>query len=91
MRLFRIVALIVGTTGSMSASAAPAASDCPILADAADWGENSTADISVASGGSCQFPIRMKGTVSSSVIEKKPAHGKLKKLDMTSYTSGPKL
>jgi hypothetical protein len=48
-------------------------------------GENSTGDISVASGGSCLFPITMRGTVSSSAILQKPIHGKLKKLNMTTY------
>ena len=78
-------ALIVGATSLMSVSLAVAASDCPTLAELADWGENSTSDISVASGGSCLFPIRMHGTVSSSDILQKPAHGKLRKLSATSY------
>jgi hypothetical protein len=87
MRLsqFAALALIVGATGSMSMSPALAASDCPTLIALADWGENSTGDISVASGASCLFPIRMRGTVSSSEILQKPAHGKLKKLDPTTY------
>lgn len=69
----------------MSISPALAASDCPTLIALADWGENSSGDISVASGTSCLFPIRMRGTVSSSDILQKPAHGKLKKLDPTTY------
>lgn len=87
MRLSKFVALalIAGSTGSMSVSPALAASDCPTLVALADWGENSTGDISVASGDSCLFPIRMRGTVSSSDILQKPAHGKLKKLNMTTY------
>jgi hypothetical protein len=87
MRLskFAAAALIVGVAGSMSVCPALAASDCPTLVALADWGENSTADISVASGESCQFPIRMRGTVSSSDILQKPARGKLKKLNMTTY------
>lgn len=87
MRLPKLaaLALAVGATGSMSVSVAPAASDCPLLVELADWGENSTGDISVASGRSCQFPIKMRGTVSSSDILQKPAHGKLKKLNITSY------
>jgi hypothetical protein len=79
------LALIVAATGSMSVSPTLAASDCPILIALADWGESSTGDISVASGGSCQFPIRMRGTVSSSDILQKPVHGKLKKLDIATY------
>jgi hypothetical protein len=86
MRLSKVaaLALIVGATGSISVSPALAASDCPKLAELADWGQNSTADISVASGGSCLFPITMRGTVSSDILQR-PAHGKLKKLNVTTY------
>ena len=87
MRLFKVaaLALIVGATSLMSMSLALAASDCPTLAELADWGENSTGYIDLASGGSCLFPIRMRGTVSSSDISQKPVHGKLKKLNITTY------
>ena len=87
MRLSQLaaLALIVGATGSMSTSPARAASDCSILIGLADWGENSTGDISVASGQSCLVPVKMRGTVSSSDILKKPAYGKLKKLNATTY------
>jgi hypothetical protein len=87
MRLSKVAALelIVGATSFMSVSLALAASDCPTLAELADWGENSTGDISVTSGGSCQFPIKIRGTVSRSDILQKPAHGKLKKLNIATY------
>jgi hypothetical protein len=79
------LALIVGATSSISVSPALAASDCPKLAELADWGQNSTADISVASGGSCLFSITMRGAVTSSDILQKPMHGKLKKLNLATY------
>ena len=87
MRLSNVaaLALVVAATGSMPVSPALAASDCPKLVELADWGENSTGDISVASGQSCLVPIKMRGTVSSSDIFQKPAHGKLKKLNATTY------
>ena len=89
MRLSQVavLALVVGTAGSMSASSSPtlAASECPKLVELADWGQNSTGDISVAAGESCLFPITMRGTVTSSEISQKPAHGKLKKLNATTY------
>lgn len=87
MRLSKVatVALITGTSSLMSVSFARAASDCSISATLADWGENSTGDIDLTSGGSCRFPIRMRGAVSSSDILKKPEHGKLKKLNLTTY------
>ena len=70
---------------NVASSPALAASDCPKLVGLADWGENSTGDISVAAGESCLFPITMRGTVTSSEIFQKPAHGKLKKLNATTY------
>jgi len=89
MRLSKVavLALIVGTAGSMSAYPFPAlaVSDCPKLVELADWGQNSTGDISVAAGESCLFPITMRGTVTNSEIFQKPAHGKLKKLNVTTY------
>jgi hypothetical protein len=86
MRLSKVaaLALIAGATSLMSVSLARAASDCSMSVTLADWGENSTGDISIASGGSCLFPIRMRGTASSD-ISQKPAHGKLKKLNITTY------
>ena len=55
------------------------------ISELANWGENATGDISVAAGESCLFPITMRGTVASSEISQKPAHGKLKKLNASSY------
>ena len=87
MRLSNVaaLALIVGAPSLMSASLARAASDCSISAALADWGESSTSNIDVVSGGSCLFPIRMHGTVSSSGISQKPVHGKLKRLNISTY------
>jgi hypothetical protein len=87
MRLSKVTTLarIVGAATSISVSPALAASDCPKLAELADWGQNSAADISVGSGASCVFPITMRGTVISSDILQKPAHGKLKKINVSSY------
>jgi hypothetical protein len=86
MRLSRLAvfALIVAATGSASPALA-ATPDCPKLVELADWGENSTGDISVAPGQSCLFPITIRGTVNSSEVFKKPAYGKLKKVNATTY------
>lgn len=87
MRLSKVaaLALIVPASGSMSASLAAAAPDCSMSVTLADWGENPSGYIDLKSGGSCQFPIRMRGTVSASDISQKPAHGKLKKLNMSTF------
>jgi hypothetical protein len=87
MQLFKFaaLALLVGATSLVSASRARDASDCSISATLADWGQISNSEIDVASGGSCQFPIRMHGTVSSSDVSQKPVHGKLKRLNISTY------
>ena len=86
MRSSKIAALlIVAATSAVSVSSARAASDCSASTTLANWGENVTGDIDIASGESCLFPIRIRGTVGSSEISQKPAHGKLKKLDASSY------
>jgi len=87
MRMSKVAALVLiaGATSIASVSLARAAPDCPISVTMADWGENSTGYLTVAPGGSCQFPIKLPGTVSSSDISQKPAHGKLKRLDISTY------
>ena len=85
MRLSKVatLVLVVGVTSFMQLSLARAASDCSALITLADWGENSTGYIDIASGGSCLFPIRMRGSVGGSEISQKPVHGKLKKLNIS--------
>ena len=73
-----IVALVVGASSPAYVSIALAAPECSRSMELADWGENSTGDISIASGESCIFPITLRGVTSSSEISQKPAHGKLK-------------
>ena len=77
--------LIVGPASLASVPLARAASDCPISVTLADWGENSTGDLTVVPGGSCQFPIKLPGTVVSSDISQKPGHGKLKKINVSTF------
>lgn len=81
------LALIVGTAGLLPASLARAASapDCSTSATLADWGENSTGDIDVKSGESCLLPIGIRGTVTDSAISQKPEHGKLKKVNASTF------
>ena len=51
----------------------------------ADWGEKSTGYVTVAPKESCQLPIKMPGTIASSDISQKPGHGKLKKINASTY------
>jgi hypothetical protein len=85
MRLCEVAALALIVVAPMSVSLARAASDCSTLMTPTDWGENSTADIDLKSGESCLFQIRKRGTVSNSEISQKPSHGRLKKLNMSTF------
>ena len=87
MRLSRnlAVALIVAIASFTALSSAQAASECPSRGTLSDWGVNSTGYFSIASGGICLFPIRMEGEVRSSSISQKPAHGTLKRLNLSTY------
>lgn len=66
-------------------SFALAASDCSFSATLINWGEKSTADIAVAPKESCQFPLKLTGTIDSSEISQKPSRGKLKKINTSTY------
>ena len=95
-RLFKIAALvlIVEAASLMPVSLARAASapaaECSRSVTLANWGENAAGDIDVTSGDSCIFPIEIRGTVTDSAISQKPAHGKLKKVDASTFEYRPK-
>ena len=78
-------ALVVGAPSMMSVCLARTASDCSVSVTLADWGENSTGYIDLTSGETCLVPIRMGGTMTGSDISEKPAHGKLKRLDTSTF------
>lgn len=87
MRSSKVItlALTVAATSSVPVSSARAVSDCSASTTLANWGEHATGDIDIAAGESCLYPIKIRGTISGSEISQKPAHGKLKKLDASSY------
>ena len=79
------LSLILAAVCFEPASFALAAPDCSMSATLANWGEKSTAQIAVAPKESCQFPLKLSGTIGSSEISKKPSHGKLKKINTATY------
>jgi hypothetical protein len=87
MRISKAIALaiFVAAPGLVLISSAQAASECPATGTLSTWGVNSTGYFNVASGGTCLFPIRMEGVVKSSSISQKPAHGTLKRLNISTY------
>ena len=86
MKIFSIATVIVvGAICLAPVPSAVAASECSMSATLANWGEKSTATIAIAPKESCQFPIRLPGTISSSEISQKPSRGKLKKVNTSTY------
>jgi hypothetical protein len=79
------LSIILGVLCFEPASFALAASDCSMSATLANWGEKSTAHIAVAPKESCQFPLKLTGTIDSSEISQKPSRGKLKKINTSTY------
>ena len=79
------LAIIVVTSTLVPPSSALAASECPTSGALSGWGVDSTGYFTIGSGGTCLFPIRMEGAVTSSSISKKPAHGTLKKLNVSTF------
>ncbi len=84
------VALVIEAASVMPVSSAPAPSECSMSVTLANWGENSSGDIDVTSGESCLFPIGIRGTITASAISQKPAHGKLKKVNASTFEYKPK-
>jgi hypothetical protein len=56
-----------------------------MAATLANWGEKSAVHIAMAPKESCQFPLKLPGTISGSDVSKKPSHGKLKKISASTY------
>lgn len=80
-----LVAILVIGAYSVSAFSAEAANECSMSATLASWGEKSTGFITIAPKESCQFPLKLPGTITSSEISQKPGRGKLKKIDTSTY------
>ena len=80
-----IFSVFVGVGCLQPASFVLAASDCSMSATLANWGEKSAANIAVTPKESCQFPLKLSGTINSSEISKKPSRGKLKKINTSTY------
>ncbi|MFK4719216.1 hypothetical protein ABIE89_000316 [Bradyrhizobium niftali] len=65
---------------------AQAASECPVTGVMSSWGINSTGYFNVSSGGTCLLPVKMDGVIASSSVSQKPAHGTLRKVNVSTYT-----
>jgi hypothetical protein len=81
--------VLIAAAMALGAVATPAlaqnAPQCPMSGSPSDWGVNSTGYIMIASGGSCLFSLPTRGEILSSSVSQRPAHGRLQRIDRSSY------
>ena len=82
MRIPVLAAVALGLT-PMSAFAA---SECRVTGSPSEFGVDMTGYFAVASGATCLFPIRIPGMMNDSGISRKPVHGTIRKLNVTTFT-----
>ena len=63
-----------------------AAADCRVTGTPSAFGVDMTAFIAVKSGETCNFPMRIPGMMTASGISQKPAHGTLRRINLTTFT-----
>jgi hypothetical protein len=87
--IMRACSILIAAAPGLVAVPTPAlaqnAPQCPMSGSASDWGFNSTGYIMIASGGSCLFSINITGEILSSSISQRPGHGRLQRVDRSSY------
>jgi hypothetical protein len=88
--IMRACSVLIAVALGLVAGAVPAlaqnAPQCVVSGSPpAGWGFSSTGYIMIASGGSCLFTINIAGEILSSRVSQRPAHGKLQRLNRSSY------
>jgi hypothetical protein len=82
MRLSILGAVILGLTPISSF----AASECRVTGSPSVFGVDMTVYFAIAAGKTCLFPIRIPGVMNSSGVARKPSHGTLRQLNVTTFT-----
>jgi hypothetical protein len=81
-----LIAVALGLVAVATPALAQNAPQCVVSGSPpAGWGFNSTGYMMIASGGSCLFSINISGEILSSRVSQRPAHGKLQRLNRSSY------
>jgi hypothetical protein len=80
MRLLALAAVL-----SLTPVSAFAVSDCRVTGHPSAFGVDMAAYISVKSGETCNYPMRIPGAMHSSGVSQKPAHGTLRQLNVTTF------
>lgn len=79
MRFLAIAALTLIPTIAFAA-------DCRVTGIPAEFGIDMSAYVTVKSGETCKFPIRIPGMMTASGVVQKPAHGTLRQINITTFT-----
>ena len=81
-----LIAVALGLLAAATAALAQGTNQCVVSGSPpAGWGFNSTGYIMIPSGGSCLFTVNISGEVLSSRVAQRPAHGRLQRLNRSSY------
>jgi hypothetical protein len=94
MRNLKTLTLVaIGATAALVflAPARAQVSECRVLGNWAGWGQNGTGTFDVTPGGSCTIGATTFGHFEGSKVAKKPQHGTVKQLSLSSwqYTAKP--
>ena len=80
MRFLALAALTLTPTSVL------AVTDCRVTGTPSAFGVDMTAFIAVKSGATCNFPMRIPGMMNASGISQNPAHGTLRRINLTTFT-----
>jgi hypothetical protein len=80
-----LIVAALGLVAVATAALAQNAPQCPMSGSPSDWGINSIGYIAINSGGSCLFSLNVRGEILSSSISQRPAHGRLQRVNRSSY------
>ncbi len=95
MRNFKALTIVaVGATAALvfyAPAHAQGVPECRVLGNWAGWGQNGTGTFEVNPGGSCTIGATTFGHFEGSRVAKKPQHGTVKQLSLSSwqYTAKP--
>ncbi|MBR0975227.1 MULTISPECIES: hypothetical protein [Bradyrhizobium] len=76
---------VIAAALSFTPVSAFAVSDCRVTGHPSAFGVDMTAYVAVKTGETCNFPMRIPGVMNSSGVSRKPAHGTLRQLNVTTF------
>ncbi|MVT55090.1 hypothetical protein GPL17_32105 [Bradyrhizobium yuanmingense] len=80
MRILALAAVV-----SLTPATAFAISECRVTGNPSVFGVDMTAYFTVRSGETCNFPMRIPGAMHRSGVSRKPSHGTLRQVNVTTF------